>query len=916
MPNYGLQYQCLFDSIRQGIDATYRIEILGLNYSGAIRNLTGSTTPIVQSYATDDPKGQIKGSSVEMRFVNEGSTPLENFYSINDEQFKVRLWWQDVKIFNGTGNIEVTSFDPTLIFITTPTPINVDLGMVSDLVLNGSTYILLSTNQSGTLLTFKATTAAPFGTSAATPFSFTYRTDYLQFEGFLVQDDFTEIMEDFNHEIVLSANDNLGLLKDTLLDQFAPAQIIASGSASVASTSAHTIALINATNIAHVGDTLSISGGTLIDGTYTVNGVNSAAFPIVVYTIVESVISSAHTIGNYTITRLFNFDVKLSLLTILQCCLNATGLQLPVNIYGNIHEASQVPTASWLEQTLVNTETFLTNETTYDNCYNVLTNILQRFNATLFQAKGEWQIVRWDELRYYNKAVPNFRYDSNFQRIYTAIGSANGVVISLLSAGTSNTIQFPDQSYPIVPGDRIVVSGLPSGIGNGTYDILTFISVGGGSEVTTLQSGLPAITNQTGNILIEGNSVLSEQFNAGSATDIKPINGLTKKPYRPFQYDKETFNYTQPVNLLKNKNLQTLGPLIRTYTKTVVVNGVNTIQTINEYQMPYWTVQNFTDGSPNPALLFIRVTLDDVQAEISRYAVVTGGDGLDMQDYGSSPIEVNAGDKIKLDLSFFTSKSQPGSEQVIFVVKITNGTQTVYARNVDADTRGTWGANIGWLYQILDSNSNQAQSVSIEPFANIPFDGIMTVYIGQATSPAVTLDETLFNQISFTYIPFVNQSTKVIGQTHTDFQQQVIKNNEDITIYLDQATRNSINGTLFLNTLTGLIQTRCGQWKRTQADSPRNLGAITTTEQLFWRRIPRTILEGIFHGLVSNDNHLSMLSILKYAILLQLNFIFGKLDIDYRNNQVDCTLYEIYNDTEKDIDLVAAYDFEYLYATN
>jgi hypothetical protein len=56
-----------------------------------------------------------------------------------------------------------------------------------------------------------------------------------------------------------------------------------------------------------------------------------------------------------------------------------------------------------------------------------------------------------------------------------------------------------------------------------------------------------------------------------------------------------------------------------------------------------------------------------------------------------------------------------------------------------------------------------------------------------------------------------------------------------------------------------------------------------------------------------------MLSVLKNVAFQELNFIFGSLEIEYKNNNMNCTMWEICQDGETDGDLTADYTFTYLY---
>lgn len=166
------------------------------------------------------------------------------------------------------------------------------------------------------------------------------------------------------------------------------------------------------------------------------------------------------------------------------------------------------------------------------------------------------------------------------------------------------------------------------------------------------------------------------------------------------------------------------------------------------------------------------------------------------------------------------------------------------------------------------------------------------------------------------YTPYINDSTKITGHIHKDEQtgpgSDDIKNNEDITIYIDDSPRNSILGTLFLNTFTGVVQDRTALWHRAGYTESRKLGQIMTSEILQWRSVTRTKLEGTFRGLVQSGVHVSMLSIFKFSYLTGCRFIFGQFEIDSRSNSIRCTAWELDTSTAA---VAEIYTFNYIYST-
>lgn len=737
---YQLKYTCDFDRIDSGTSVSYQLQILQKDYPGAVTAVTGSASPVVHTWETDDPKAPVKGSSLAISLINEGLIPLSDFYSESDDEFKAILLWGTTELFHG----------------------------------------------------------------------------------FILQDDSSEPMVDFNHEITLSATDNLGLLKDVAFDQVPLLNYsTTTESYRVYISGMNTILETGATfgNKVHLGDTILIGGA----GPYTVrflsfdSGTNLWSIYLAEYATVTGGIVSG-------VLKLYQVPVLDKLITLLETvrrCIAATGLTINTRIFSNINESTQSGAVCFLAQTLIDPETFY-NGTGYDDCYTVLEKILTRFNFTLFQSYGFWNIVRWDEARYYDYAVPGYEYDMNFALVGPAALDWSGAIFGGFA--------------------KLLI-----GIG----------------ETTVAETG------------------------------------LQQRITRPFKFVKEIFNYRQPAELLRNYDLQQLGDLITTYTTG---SGAG-LQTISEFAVPWWYYTNAfpsAAGVNGPAVYFIRVIVDNVGNELSRVLVVKNN------DIHSYPIEAQTGDIIRFSFSVYQSSA---FTSVGLIMKLTNGTTTVYAQQKPASPG--WDTTTGSA-NLVAITPNEWSSVDFET-GPVPFDGLLTIYVRTLSTPAS--NENLYRDIRVEYIPMINESSKVIGHTHTSDQNTNTKNTEEHEIYLDSSPRNSIAGALFLNSLTGLLQTRTGQWKRSYLAGAKNLGEITTHENLFLRRTPRTLLEGTFYGLTTPaDYHINLLNVLRYTFFSDKTFIFGRLEIDYRNNHASGTLYELYRDSEVDADLASAYVFKYIYS--
>lgn len=743
-----------------------------------------------------------------------------------------------------------------------------------------------------------------------------WRTQVL-FEGFLVQDDCTEIMVDYAHVINFTATDNLGLLKGVPFNQAAaivgstPDRIVTGVLAysDILPVSGVNFIVINNPIVtgAIIGDSMRIQGTPGSDGIYIISNINYTG--TVTFIDIQGVFPFAippNTIYTFTFITPYDLSSRLPLSVFLKIGLLNTGLQLHTDVYANIIESS-VSTPRFLDETFITGTDFSNNNNDFKNCYDVLNIIFERFNATLFQAEGVWNIIRRDEHRYYDNEITGFRY--NEKMVYSS-------EITFDDIFTSEPAIDPSVAVPI------------------TY----------------------------------------------------PVNGITKSILRPYKFDKETFNYKQPADLLRNYNLQYLGAYIQSFTVGDIV--------YSDYDFLYW----FDGPFPGQPFRRIRIGIDTTTGfEVSRVAVLVGLTGDSARSAASTSIDADKGDVCTFGYSFRTDGSQAGPIFFIIAFGITDGTDIYYLQNDD-----TWSSTVGPGKRFnVPSGSNtidwQNMSITTSPF---PVSGKLTVYIDDHQNYPTPSSETYIKDLTFTYIPSINGVVKIIGHTHTDTQSPTIKNNEEVEIQIDDCPRNSINGALFLSSTTGVLRNRTSLWTYPfSIAGPARLGFWTTFEQLFWRRIPRTKMEGTMYGLVQplpkrylveqiwenvdvpplvhgvqlpaeiiallnvgdsftiegtadNDGtytvlsfgatgnplfvetgspvtmegpvtayiilqniprHISMLTLIKYAGLPGLNFIFGVMNIDYKNNNSSGTFWEQWALGETDLDLSKYYEYEYLY---
>lgn len=254
----------------------------------------------------------------------------------------------------------------------------------------------------------------------------------LLFIGFLVQDDFYEQMVDFTHPIQLSANDGLGLLKGVVLSDAAVRRAFdVTYLGVVLLPSIIYVYTEDDAFYPQVGNTFEVAGTiytitSVLYGTQTISG-NTINWAIGVTPVTPVY---ALTTGTVYLTGEINLLNKNSLLSIIAVCLGQTNLELITNFFFNLYEYRQDETVLSFDQTLINSQVFISGDT-YQDCYSALEKILKVFNCSLFQANGQWNIINWYEAvpkvswSYPNNAIPAFVYDETWAAIGTTVLNNN-----------------------------------------------------------------------------------------------------------------------------------------------------------------------------------------------------------------------------------------------------------------------------------------------------------------------------------------------------------------------------------------------------------------------------------------------------------------------------------------------------------
>lgn len=257
-------------------------------------------------------------------------------------------------------------------------------------------------------------------------------TDEILFTGYLVQDDCSEIQIDSAHEINLSFTDNLGLLKDVSIFEASQnwGALTTTGSITVFAVTTGggvTGISIGSDTVNFVsGQQFTIDSGDLA-GTYTFTGI----FTDLTYGNIITVLEILPTASSYSTTFTYRVPVDLtdfiSLKEVIRLCLQSTNIELGTKVYAGLYPVGGT-TGRWLDDTFIDGRSLKSGED-YMNCYDVLQSLMSRFNATLFQARGRWNIIRWGELIQYLSVdgmdFPGYSYGYEMNYIGTIASDDN-----------------------------------------------------------------------------------------------------------------------------------------------------------------------------------------------------------------------------------------------------------------------------------------------------------------------------------------------------------------------------------------------------------------------------------------------------------------------------------------------------------
>ena len=678
--------------------------------------------------------------------------------------------------------------------------------------------------------------------------------DTILWRGMLVQDDCEEDYQPYPHVVSLSFTDNLGLLKDVTYDE------AAANSYTDQQTQSGTIN----------GGTVTITDAYF--NPYLVAGdnvyINNTAYEITSSTYNDStrqlqiVLVNSPANGIYDVTYFVNDNLigKHTLFSFIRLALESTGIVLPYRVFNNLFETSQDESVDMFAQTRLFTGKYINDDGVWSDMYTILEEILTAFNATIIQAEGYWNVVRFGELyRYVSNELQGIEYDENFLNPQTTTLSPNFDTITpgtppvissveLINADARNSIRRPlksvketfryEQPKQLIIGSDLKILG--DFISTNTVDNLRYDRY----EIPQQWSHQDGSPNPS----VEDESVIV----VVTDTDVdEEVERYIEQPWLGYSFRSLEFN---PIEVsagdyfnfsLSAKNITSDGTDFAEFKVRFLLIRPDGSQ---------WQIRNFDPGGgADTYLIWSLVTSDPVVTE---------------------------------------SNWRTGIGVAIRFPQDENNYQTWDLSTVTID--------------------DEKPKLPIIPHDGMLRIGIQGITDTNNTFPAI---DVIFKDISLEFTNLIGDSKKVVGHTHLDDTDRNVKNKYDEDIEVDDSPRNTISGTLFTNDLSGFLTgigyvyfTRTSLWGFRGETKDSKLGQLITFERHTLQKFSRTLLDCSF---VFDCPMLNPLSVLFVSSLPGRNFIFGVASFDYMRFVAECRLIEVHEDDEADLD--SEYTFEYLF---
>ena len=722
---------------------------------------------------------------------------------------------------------------------------------------------------------------------------------------------------------------------------------------SAITSSATTMTLMSATTIAvPLSDFFSEDDGEFL-GEYYINSVLKfkgllvqddckESFNAVPYPVELKFNDGLGLLSEYTLSdTILNQGVatKESVASFLYALLQLTAIDMPMEIYNNVFENAMDdrnadPTNDPFVQSFLKTASFK-NENAYEDCFSVLEKLLKAADCVLFQSDGAWCIMRWPELPRFNNNPPGSVLALNLL--------TETVIWSASFSGLGGSFQFSGNSQAgrFSVGASFSITDASDSRLNGTYTVSYIITDGGaGSDlvVTVYEQPTEPLLTESVTVTIQSSQ---SSFDATVADDLRvltiaagddlvPIEFTQLKSLRRgFRYVQRTFDYKIP-DLIANQNLSELGAFIGT--------SIDGDFTNDDYGLIGWNPQQGQTA-------YIRVVTETLTGDEKNRYIVMDYDGIQSVNQMPSAaiitpkIEVGINDKWKFSCRYRASADFNNTEffGVGFYLRPCAGGsfKTLTAtNNVDASTNvAFWSTYIPFsafdpgvpipgrsLRRFASQDkaewADYSASNCFDPnnfgLPAFPFDGTLEIGIygkndwaGNQTDSA----DTYVKDIKLEYFYFITDSTQIAGQIHTASGAPAIKNVLSEQIYMDDAPRQNIGGSIYLDD-NETCSTLSSQWK-TSSDNTNlyRFGQIQTIDRLGMNQKTRLRIEGDFY--MNEIPSMKDIFSFGYGGLSAYTFIMSRAAFDYKNQKLTATFDEAWNTADEDATDLAAFNYDF-----
>jgi len=684
------------------------------------------------------------------------------------------------------------------------------------------------------------------------------------FTGLLVQDNCSEVLVDYEHEVTLSFTDNLGLLKDVTIN-----------------------------NAFEIGDS---------------NKIKSLAY--IVYKLLEQ-----------------------------------TSISLDIVVYNQIRELSNNASRCFIEQIYINVYSFQNSDGTFKNSYEILEDILETFGCTLFQHYNKWHIVNWREAVDYSYSdFVGYEYvygeytgsQTELQTLPIGLNESicftNGYSGSIVRPIKYSKKQFDYISSPAVRNlDLKTLGDLVNTVDRTDY-VEKWYDFPINSNWTNTYVSESYIVVETYKVTglekeryvllaADAPQLFASNLNSNSAVKLNEFDVTSGDVLDISMELKEyvTGTGTAPFSFVMGVFLQT-----DTSEYYALRCGVASPNPAQEYDVE-WFLTPFTDID--------FTTFPVPNGSFKNYGINIMGLGYDtLYSFSLKEIARGKGDvlpqipfngKILIFIYHSINTLTPArgylprklSSLTVDITQSINGNLTITGQKHNTSQSEDIKNNLEKTLKIDDSPRTtiagtlllNSKTNLINDRTEIWCDEASTIY----TAATVVFGSPAANQVTIDPIP---PTPPMIGDS-IYFPTGVNAGYYTIT-NAQQSTPTNVILTLDRDVLA---YTEIGyDFRVFQIQAPSLLGGITTFNDFFAARVPRVKIEGNVFGIYEGYYVVSMFQLLnyKYGEYNAMRFIWGMLEIDYRNITANGTLYELYKMNEFKKNVQKNYNFEYIYKTN